>query len=112
MTKVDTLPEAPRSVLTANDWQIGVYRTPFEAVDMNATGWKRYRLKEWHYLAFTTNEWFVALGLVQLGYVANLFAYAVDRVERTAAVEYGALSPLGRALTFAPSSTRGRTCWR
>jgi len=112
MMHVDTLPEAPRSVIAADRWQLGVYRTPFEAVDMNATGWKRYRLKEWHYLSFTTDEWFVALGLVQLGYVANLFAYAVDRVQLTTAVEHGALSPLGLALSFAPSSVRGRTSWR
>jgi hypothetical protein len=79
---------------------------------MSATGWKRYRLKEWHYMSFTTDEWYVAVGLVQLGYVANLFAYAVDRVQRRPAVEYGVLSPLGAALTFAPSSVVGRTSWR
>jgi hypothetical protein len=43
--------------------------------------------------------------------VANLFAYAVDRVELRPAVEHGMLSPLGAALSFAPSSVRGTTCW-
>lgn len=112
MMQAHTLPEAPRSVLTADQWQIGVYRTPFELVEMSKIGWKRYRLKEWHYLAFTTDEWFIALGLVQLGYVANLFAYVIDRVERTSAAEHGELSPFGIALSFAPSSVRGRTSWR
>ncbi len=112
MIHADALPEAPRSVVTANEWQLGAYRTPFESVEMGATGWKRYRLKEWHYISFTTDEWFVAVGLVQLGYVANLFAYAVDRVQGTGAVEHGTLSPLGRALIFAPSSVRGGTSWR
>ncbi len=79
---------------------------------MSTAGWKRYRLKEWHYLSFTTDEWFVAVGLVQLGYVANLFSYAVDRVQQKAAVEHGALSPFGRALQFAPSSVVGSTSWK
>ena len=105
------LPEAPSSPLAGDAWRLGVYRTPFEAIDMSASGWKRYRLKEWHYLSFTTDEWFVALGLVQLGYVANLFSYAVDRVQNTPAVEHGVLSPLGRSLTFARSSISGATIW-
>jgi hypothetical protein len=74
-------------------------------------GWKRYRLKEWHYVSFTTEQWYVAVGVVQLGYVANLFSYAVDRVENRPVLEHGALSPLGRALRFAPSSVRGATTW-
>jgi hypothetical protein len=106
-----SLPDAPSSSFAPNRRQLGVYRTPFSSIDMSATGWKRFRLKEWHYVSFTTAEWFVALGLVQLGYVANLFAYAVDRSESRPAMEHGALSPLGRALEFAPSSIRGQTTW-
>jgi hypothetical protein len=111
MNATRPLPEAPASFFVRDQWQIGVYRTPFQIADMSKSGWKRYRLKEWHYLSFTTNEWFVAVGLVQLGYVANLFAYAVERLQNTSALEYGALSPLGAALSFAPSSIRGRTSW-
>ena len=111
MTAVTLLPEAPSSFIAGDRWQLGVYRTPFQHAEMSTSGWKRFRLKEWHYLSFTTDEWFVALGLVQLGYVANLFAYAVDRVQRKPAVEHGILSPLGTALGFAPSSVRGRTSW-
>ena len=51
------------------------------------------------------------LGVVQLGYVANLFAYAVDRVQNGKVMEHGVLSPLGRALTFAPSSASGKSTW-
>jgi hypothetical protein len=93
-------------------WQIGVYRTPFPTAEMSTRGWKRYRLKEWHYVSFTTDEWYLAVGLVQLGYVANLFSYAVDRLEKRPAFEYGALSPLGKALRFAPSSVHGTSTWR
>lgn len=112
MTERHALTEAPPSTVAGDQWQLGVYRTPFEAVTMSSSGWKRYRLKEWHYLSFTTEEWFVAVGLVQLGYVANLFAYAVDRVQRKPALEHGILSPLGGALSFAASSVHGTTAWR
>jgi hypothetical protein len=112
MTERRALPEAPTSIVVGEQWQLGVYRTPFEAVDMSASGWRRYRLKEWHYVSLTTEEWFVAVGLVQLGYVANLFAYAVDRVQRKPALERGILSPLGSALSFARSSVHGATSWQ
>jgi hypothetical protein len=112
MTSAHPLPEAPRALYADDEWQTGVYRTPFVEVDLSAHGWKRFRLKEWHYLSFTTDEWFVALGLVQLGYVAHLFCYAVDRVQDKPTAEYSALSPLGRSLSLAPSSVVGETSWR
>jgi hypothetical protein len=112
MTSAQPLDDAPRAAFADERWQLGVYRTPFREVNLSAHGWKRFRLKEWHYLSFTTDEWFIALGLVQLGYVANLFSYAVDRIEHKAAIEHGSLSPLGRALSFAPSSVEGRTRWQ
>jgi hypothetical protein len=112
MTTAQPLPQAPSSFRVGDQWQLGVYRTPFETAQMSARGWKRYRLKEWHYVSFTTDEWYLAVGVVQLGYVANLFSYAVDRIEKRPALEHGALSPLGRALRFAPSSVEGATTWK
>ena len=112
MNATRPLEEAPASFFLRDQWQLGVYRTPFELAEMSKRGWKRFRLKEWHYLSFTTDDWFVAVGLVQLGYVANLFAYAVDRMHSARVREYGALSPLGAALSFAPSSVRGQTAWQ
>jgi hypothetical protein len=112
MTTAHSLPQAPSSFRIGDQWQLGVYRTPFATAELSTRGWKRYRLKEWHYVSFTTDQWYVAVGLVQLGYVANLFSYAVDRLEKRPAIEYGALSFLGRALRFAPSSVRGTSTWR
>ena len=112
MTAPLPLPAAPSSFLAGDQWQLGVYRTPFAEAELSARSWRRYRLKEWHYVSFTTDEWYVAVGLVQLGYIGNLFSYAVDRVQKRSAVEYGSLSPLGRALSLAPSSIRGSTSWK
>ena len=112
MTSAPPLEDAPHATFADGRWQLGIYRTPFTEVNLSARGWKRFRLKQWHYLSFTTDEWFVALGLVQLGYVANLFSYAVDRIGHGRAVEHGSLSPWGQALSFAPSSVAGKTCWK
>ena len=112
MTAPLPLPEAPSSFLDGDQWQIGVYRTPFAEAALSTRSWRRYRLKEWHYVSFTTEEWYVAVGLVQLGYIGNLFCYAVDRIQKRCAVEYVSLSPLGRALSLAPSSVRGTTSWK
>lgn len=72
----------------------------------------RWRLKEWQYLSVTSDGWFLALAMVQTGYVANLFAYLVDRRTPHSAWQTEHLSPLGRALKVAPSSLHGVSQWR
>ena len=93
--------------MSGDQWRVGVYRTPFSTVDMSAAGWKRFRLKEWHYVSFTTEEWYVAIGLVQLGYVAHLFCLCGRSRSQMKArpLEYGALSPLGAGLFRCRSSS-------
>lgn len=93
-------------------WAYGRYRAPIPDPSLGVTGLRRWRQKEWHYSAFTTDRWFVGLGLVQLGYVANAFVYAVDRRKPEEPLEHEAMSPLGSALRFAPSSVSGTTRWR
>ncbi|HET9237426.1 MAG TPA: DUF2804 domain-containing protein [Oligoflexus sp.] len=69
------------------------------------------RLKEWHFLSLDHTDIFLAFAVAQLGYVSNLFAYAVDK--RTGKIyEWGARLPLGRGLSFGSSSIEGRTVWR
>jgi hypothetical protein len=93
-------------------WAYGRYRAPIPAPDLGVTGLRRWRQKEWHYTAFTTDRWFLGFGLVQLGYVANAFLYVVDRRRPGRPMEHEGMSPLGRALRFAPSSVSGATTWR
>ncbi|RLB45195.1 MAG: hypothetical protein DRJ42_30465 [Deltaproteobacteria bacterium] len=112
MTRGHALPDAPPSLSVGGRWQFGIYRTPADRVDLPTGGLRRLRLKEWQYVSFTTDDWYVAVGLVQMGYVGSLFAYVVDRSRGDAAVEYRALSPLGRSVRVAPSSVRGTTSWK
>lgn len=72
----------------------------------------RFRLKEWHYASVVTGEWFLAFAVVQVGYLANLFVYWVDRSDPARLWQCEELSPLGRALEFGPSSLSGRTLWQ
>jgi len=71
----------------------------------------RFRLKEWCYQSVATPEVFVAFAVAQLGYVAQAFAYVVDRrTGARASAEH--LSPLGRALRVAPCATSGSSHWQ
>ncbi|MCA9532435.1 MAG: DUF2804 domain-containing protein [Myxococcales bacterium] len=112
MTQESALPLPPGQIRVGDAWQFGRYVKPFAHPDFGNPLLTRFRLKEWHYSSFATDDWFFAVGLVQLGYVANAFAYLVDRRRPTLpARQFEALSPLGSALRFAPSSIEGTTCW-
>lgn len=87
----------------------GVYRHGIALPQLPASAW---RLKEWHYLSVATPKHFLALAVVQVGYVANLFAYVVDRADPSRPWQCEHLSPLGRALQFGPSSLAGETRWQ
>jgi hypothetical protein len=103
--------EPPPRARGIDGWGWGRYRAPIPDPSLGARGLRRLRQKEWHYSAFTTGRWFVGFGLVQLGYVANAFVYVVDRERPDRPSEHEAMSPLGRALRFAPSSVEGTTRW-
>ncbi len=68
------------------------------------------RLKEWHFLCIDNTDIFLAFAVAQLGYVSNLFAYAVDKRSGTIH-EWGARVLLGRNLRFGASSVQGKTIW-
>lgn len=100
----------PRSLRRAGGWAFGRYRHPIEDPSLGAA--PRFRTKEWHYHSVVSEEWFLGVAVVQLGYVANAFLYLVERADPARRREHEALSPLGRALSFAPSSVRGETLWQ
>lgn len=89
---------------------LGRFRAPIADPALPGPRWRR---KEWQYVSLRTSECFVAFAVVQLGYVANLFCYLVDlRQDPPRMLQTEALSPLGRGLTFAPSSVQGTTVWQ
>lgn len=109
MTRAN-LPLAPTS-LFGDDGTLreGVYRSAVDDPQLPAHPW---RLKEWQYLSVTSPTWFLGLALVQTGYVANLFAYWIDRASPATAWQVERLSPLGRAVTIAAGSLHGTSRWQ
>jgi len=83
----------------------GLRRTPFGFVER---GYRRLRLKQWHFTGVVSEGLLLGCAVVDAGYVGNAFAYVVDR-RRGKMVEYNALSPFGRGLSFARSSVDGVT---
>eukprot|EP01137_Pigoraptor_chileana_P016280 Opistho-2@72983 len=117
MVNITVGPPPASAVLSTDDngvpsFAFGRYSGPITDARMPASGWfSAYRLKEWEYLSLTTPTHFVALAVIQLGYVGQCFAYVVERGGDHRFYEYQEKSPLGRACTFAESSARGRTSW-
>jgi hypothetical protein len=103
-------PSPPQCLWSGGRWAFGRYRHPVP--DPALPGASRWRTKEWHYHSVVTDQWFLGLAVVQLGYAANAFLYLVDRERPSRRRELEAISPLGRALRFAPSSVRGESSWR
>ena len=103
---------SPPSTAWTDGWNFGRYRGPIPDPDLRVRLAQRFRLKEWFYGAVSSERLFVAVGLVQLGYVANAFAYVVDRERPSRAMEYEAMSLLGRGLDFSRSSIAGSMEWR
>ncbi len=103
----------PVAARVGRSYAYGRYRHPIADPNVRWEGLGgKFRVKEWHYSALTSERWFVAFALVQLGYVANAFCYVVDREQPKEKREYSALSPLGKALRFAPSSISGESTWQ
>ena len=71
MTEPTLLP-APASLFSGTRPNVGRYSGPIPIVNLGGSGLTRFRLKEWHYTAITTDRFFVAFAVVQLGYAANL----------------------------------------
>jgi hypothetical protein len=99
----------PAAVIENGKARLGRYGAPVPIVNIDGAGLARFRLKEWHYTAITTEDFFVAFAVVQLGYAANLFAYVVPRARPTRVKQLELVVPLGRGLRFAGSSTHGVT---
>jgi hypothetical protein len=112
IASVPSLPPPPSSLFDGVRPNLGRFAGPIPIVNLGGSGLARLRLKEWHYTAVTTERHFVAFAIVQLGYVANFFAYVVDRRRPDRAHSIETLIPLGRGLSFARSSVDGQTSYR
>lgn len=80
------LPPAPPGPLsTDGEARLGLYQGGFERIDWSARlrgaggRWRKLlRHKQWQYACVATREVFAGVAIVDLGYAANGFAFAVD----------------------------------
>lgn len=104
-----TLAKPPAAVEEDGRFRCGRYDGPIARVNIGGRLLDRFRLKEWHYTALTTDSHFLAFAIVQLGYAANVFAYVVDRSRPAALSKMERVIPFGRGVAIAPSSIEGET---
>jgi hypothetical protein len=102
----------------------GRYKQPFEVpTDITARsffgafsgkdtfGW--IRLKRWSFLSLSNEKWLVGMVLADLGYIANVWVYLMDKdnppspAKPPSAWEYRALAPLSKGLSFEMSQSSG-----
>jgi hypothetical protein len=83
----------------------GLRGTPLSLLER---GFRRMRLKQWHYTSVATPQIFFACAVVDAGYAGNAFAYVVERASGRC-FEWSTLAPLSRGVVIANNSTDGRT---
>ncbi len=88
--------------------QAGRYAQPWPSPRITAPWGRR---KRWHYLSFSSDRYFVALALVDLGYLGNAFVYVIDR-ESGQMLQTEAVVPLAWGLKLATDVRDGQSRWR
>lgn len=78
--------------LRAGSFRGGLPRVDFRALAPRTVD-RLMRQKRWIYLAMASEEAFVAVAVVRLGYVANAFAYVYDRAAQRMLADRAAVAP-------------------
>ena len=85
---VDPVTRAPR---------VGSFRGPLPRVDLGPLGksplFRVTHHKRWVYVAISTDEVFAAVAIAHLGYLANAFAFVLDRARGEVVVDRSAIGP-------------------
>ena len=86
--------------------------TEVEAMLFSAGRATRFaRLKRWQYVSISTDEFFLAAAVADLGHANSFFAFAVEKNASRVVEEISALRPLNLGLEFAKSSVQGCTLY-
>jgi len=105
----DLLPLPPARLVDGDRFAHGRFRYGVPEPNLAAPAG---RLKQWHYLSWTTDEWMLVVAAVDVGYLGNLFGYFLEFAQPQRIWQIEAMSPLGRAVRVAPSSLLGETRWQ
>ncbi len=78
MSKDGLSSDPPLRAFEGGAFRFGRWRAPIADPSFPRSRLARLRLKEWQWVSLTAERWFVSLAIVQLGYVAQAFAYVVE----------------------------------
>lgn len=73
--------------------------------------WRRLHHKRWHYLGIATEQCFIGMAMVDLGWASTAFVYLFDRVQKRLLVDYAqdGLPGLNARITTQP--VQGAASW-
>ncbi len=109
MSERTVLPLPPTRLVEGDRFADGRFRYGVPEPNLDAPAG---RLKQWHYLSWTTDEWMLVVAAVDVGYLGNLFGYFLEFAEPQRIWQVEVMSPLGRAVRVASSSLQGDTRWQ
>ncbi len=73
--------------------------------------WKHFHHKRWHYVAMATEECFVGLAIVDLGWTNTAFAYVFDRQQKKLLVDFSQDGFPGLTAQVSDRPTLGALSW-
>ena len=113
------LPPAPPSVVLDGSPATGRYAgNPAEIVWSGLQGafhrstlWKRFHHKRWHYIAMATEQCFVGVAIVDLGWTNTAFVYVFDRQQKKLLVDFSQDGLPGLTAQVSDRPTQGAVTW-
>ena len=114
-----TLPCAPHSVVHKGGPATGRYTGSPQQIDWSelagefdrAPLWRRLHHKRWHYLALATEQCFIGLAVVDVGWTNTAFAYLFDRQKRKLLADYSQDGLPGLTAQVSDRPTQGTLSW-
>jgi hypothetical protein len=113
------LPSAPTHVVQGGAPASGRYTGSPEHIDWSGLRgafqrsalWRRFHHKRWHYLALATEQCFVGLAIVDLGWTNTAFAYVFDRQQKKLLIDFSQDGLPGLTATISDRPAHGASSW-
>ncbi len=102
--------ERPFAIANVQDAPVDHFMSGFRGTPLGFAerGFKKRRLKQWHYTSVASDRFLFACAVVDAGYVGTAFAYLVDRKTKKK-FEWSTLRPFAKGIVIAENSLDGRT---
>ena len=114
-----SLSPAPLSVVRHGQPATGRYSGSPTAIDWSelrgnfqrSAVWKHFHHKRWHYVGIATEQCFIGLAVVDLGWTNTAFAYVFDRQQQKLLIDFAQDGLPGLTATISDRPTHGASAW-